>query len=70
MLLLVDHELYLSYLRTSVIPFQITQASQSKKVAVVVKRDEPVLSLDNYLFNRAGHPVMVTPGIGAINSCT
>ena len=31
--------------------------------------DPSVLPLSDYVFNRAGHPLLVTPGLGAINNC-
>lgn len=31
--------------------------------------DKDILSLDKWIFNRVGHPLLVTPGIGALNPC-
>lgn len=31
--------------------------------------DDTVLSLNEYVFNRAGHPLLVTPALGALNNC-
>ncbi len=31
--------------------------------------DASVLPLSEYVFNRAGHPLLVTPGLGSINNC-
>ncbi|CAN8063311.1 unnamed protein product [Agarophyton chilense] len=32
--------------------------------------DTDTLPLDKWVFNRAGHPLVVTPGLGAINTCS
>lgn len=31
--------------------------------------DNNILPLDKFVFNRAGHPLLVTPALGAINNC-
>lgn len=39
------------------------------KFLYLIFADEDVFSLDKWVFNRAGHALVVTPGIGALNPC-
>lgn len=39
------------------------------KLLYLTFTDDDVLSLTDYVFNRAGHPLLVTPALGAINNC-
>ncbi|CDF32088.1 mannosyl-oligosaccharide 1,2-alpha-mannosidase [Chondrus crispus] len=40
------------------------------KMLYLIFSGHDVLSLDNWLFNRVGHPLLVTPGIGALSPCS
>lgn len=39
------------------------------KLLYLIFSGDDVLSLNSWLFNRAGHALLVTPGIGAVNPC-